>query len=138
MGGILIKAGQLEHIQLGQVSCQHREGEPGKINAANGQLLPDFLLRAVFPAGLDLNDHLAPGALFDQRRKPLRTLGGGVISGLVVRIGQYKIRRDGLFFAPAARQQADQQADRRQQPEFPAHGYHLKGSIAHPGRAVQA
>ena len=92
MAGIPVEVGQHQHIQLGQIVGEDRQRKPGKVHPADGQLLPYLLLGAVLAVGLYLNDHLAPGALPHKVGEILRTLSGGIISGLVVGIGQHVVR----------------------------------------------
>lgn len=108
VGVIAVEVRQHQHIQLGQVIGQRRKRQPGKIDPAELQLLPHLVLGAVLAPGLDLNHHLAAGALTHKVGKIPCALCGRVILRLVFGIGQHKIRCD-LRFAPAARQLQRQQ-----------------------------
>ena len=124
MRRIPVQIRQQQNIQLGQVIRDDGQGHPGKVHSADGQLFPDFFLRAELPACLDLNDHFSIGALPYQIRKTLGTLCSGVPGRLIVRIGQHILRRRGRF-RPASGQLQSQQ---------PRQGQKVSSVHCHPSR----
>ena len=90
--GILVKVRQLQHAQVLQQTGQLAEGDTGKINAAKLHLLNDAQLSPQLSAAVHHHFYPAIRPPGHHLGKGQRSLGGGVILRLVLRIAEDELR----------------------------------------------
>ena len=89
---VLVEVGQLEDVQHPDRVPQGHDRHPGKVDAAELQLLDDRRLVPRHRVGVDVDDDAPVGALLHQLGEALRAQRGGVAGGLVLGIGEYILR----------------------------------------------
>ena len=101
MFGILVQIRHLEKIELGKHIGQGCQGKTGEINPPEFQLLHHGRLVAQGRIRMDLDFHLAVGSLPYQLRKMKGGPCGGIVLGLIFRIGQhiFRLHLKPVFFA---------------------------------------